>query len=145
MLKCIYSIGTSNRSLDNFLRLLKAYEIKVAADVRRFPFSRRFPHFCRDMLSQALESIDIKYIYLGDQLGGLRKGGYDKYTHSQEFERGIEKLEQIAFTSNTVFFCCEKLFFKCHRRFIGRTLKKKGWSVYHILDFNSLYEEKEAG
>lgn len=138
----IFTIGTSNRELNEFIEILKEYGIEVAADVRRFPFSRRFPQFCQDSLSFALENAQIEYLYLGLELGGLRKGGYDRYTETEEFKKGLEKLERIASRSRTVFFCCERLFFRCHRRFIARALKNRGWKVYHIIDRDNLREEK---
>lgn len=53
--KLIYTIGTSNRSIDEFIEILKKYQIKTAIDVRSFPKSARFPHFNSDSLKVALE------------------------------------------------------------------------------------------
>ncbi|RLA77996.1 MAG: DUF488 domain-containing protein, partial [Deltaproteobacteria bacterium] len=41
----VFSVGTSTRSIEEFIALLKEHGIRVAVDVRRFPTSRRFPHF----------------------------------------------------------------------------------------------------
>ncbi|MEM2508920.1 MAG: DUF488 family protein, partial [Candidatus Thermoplasmatota archaeon] len=38
--KVIFSIGHSNRSKEEFLELLRKYEIEAIADVRRFPTSK---------------------------------------------------------------------------------------------------------
>lgn len=139
-MKKIFTIGTSNRPLQEFIDILKKYEIKIAVDVRSFPQSKRFPHFSKDELSKNLEASAIKYIYLGKELGGFRKGGYIKYMETEKFREGIEKLEKIAEKALTVFFCCEKLFFRCHRRFIANVLLSKGWKVYHIIEINKVYE-----
>ena len=143
MEKEIYTIGTSTRSLKDFIKILLSHGINVAVDVRRFPFSKRFPHFCKDTLALALKENGVAYFYLGNELGGLRKSGYERYTNSKEFREGIERLESIASTSKVTFFCCERLFFRCHRRFIAKILEKKGWKVYHIVDLNVIYRERE--
>ncbi len=140
-MKEIYTIGTSTRSLEEFIEILKNYKIKIAVDVRSFPKSRRFPYFNKEELSKSLESRGIKYVYLGKELGGFRKGGYEKHMETDEFKKGIEILENLAQKEKTVFFCCEKLYFKCHRRFISLALLQKGWKVYHIIDKNRIYED----
>lgn len=139
-MKKIFTIGTSNRSWKEFIDILKKYDIKIAVDVRTFPHSKKFPHFSREELSKNLEADGIKYFYLGNELGGFRKGGYVKYMETEEFKKGIEKLEKIAQKVLTVFFCCEKLFFRCHRKFISEVLLSRGWKVYHIVEINRVYE-----
>lgn len=139
-MKKIYTIGTSNRTLKEFIEILKKLNIETAVDVRSFPNSKRFPHFSQNELSLNLEKAGIKYIYLGKELGGFRKGGYEKYMKTEEFKEGIKKLEEIGKNSPTVFFCCEKLFFRCHRRFIADELTLRGWKVYHIIEPQSVQE-----
>ncbi|GLI54106.1 DUF488 domain-containing protein [Thermodesulfovibrio yellowstonii] len=141
--KLIYTIGTSNRSIDEFIEILKKYQIKKAIDVRSFPKSKKFPHFNSERLIEALEKEGIGYFYLGDKLGGFRKGGYENYTKTEEFKRGIEALEELAENSLSVFFCAEKLFFRCHRRFISEVLTQRGWKVIHIVEKERIYEHKK--
>lgn len=141
-MKKIYTIGTSNRTVEKVIEILKRYGIETAVDVRSFPESKRFPHFSQDKLSQSLEKNGVKYIHLGKELGGFRKGGYKKYMETEKFKEGIEKLEKIAESSITVFFCCEKLFFRCHRRFISQELTLRGWKVFHIIECDRVQEEK---
>lgn len=142
--KLIYTIGTSNRSIDEFIEILEKYRIKTAIDVRSFPQSKKFPHFNSESLIEALEKEGIRYVYLGKELGGFRKGGYENYTKTEEFAKGIEKLEEIAEHSLSVFFCAEKLFFRCHRRFISEVLTERGWKVLHIVEKEGIYEHKKA-
>lgn len=142
--KLIYTIGTSNRSIEEFIEILKKYQIETAIDVRSFPQSKKFPHFNSDSFKEALEKEGIRYVYLGKELGGFRKGGYENYTKTEEFAKGIEKLEEIAEQSLSVFFCAEKLFFRCHRRFISEVLKERGWRVFHIVEKERIYEHKKA-
>lgn len=141
-MKKIYTIGTSNRRLEEFIEILKRYGIETAVDVRSFPKSKRFPHFNQDELSRALQKAGIKYIYLGKELGGFRRGGYEEYMKTENFKAGIEKLEKIGEISITALFCCEKLFLRCHRRFISQELTLRGWKVFHIIEIDRVQEHK---
>jgi len=87
----IFTIGHSNRSIEEFLRLLSLYKIKILVDVRRWPMSNKFPHFNSENLSRSLSSIGLKYIWM-ENLGGYRKFGKDiedfgiaKYFKSEGF------------------------------------------------------------
>lgn len=129
----IYSLGTSTRPINEFLALLKAYEIKAAVDVRSFPVSR-FPHFSRDSLEKHLLREGILYYYLGKELGGFRKGGYEAHRRSELFKKGIDELERIGEQRKTVFFCSERFPWRCHRRWIAEELTGRGWKVIHLLE-----------
>lgn len=130
----IYSIGHSTRSLDEMVQLLAAYGIETLVDVRRFPRSRKNPQFNREALEEALPERGIEYRWLGDALGGFRDGGYEGYLATEEFRRGLAELEAIAAGKQTTFMCAEKLFFRCHRRFIAAALVERGWQVWHIIE-----------
>ena len=128
----IWDIGHSNRSLQDFLKLLQKNGIDLLIDIRRFPSSRKFPHFNKDNLKFELEKIGINYLWLGDKLGGFRKGGYEKWIESEEFKEGFEILKEEASKVRTVIMCAEGYFMRCHRRFIISLLEKEGWKVFHI-------------
>jgi|Deesub1362B_J571_1020462.scaffolds.fasta_scaffold00085_61 uncharacterized protein (DUF488 family) len=139
--KVVFSMGHSTRDFKDFVFLLKKYYIKNAVDIRRYPFSRKFPHFNRDFLEDNLKRNGINYLWLGELLGGRRKSGkgklwsgYLKHMQTEDFKKGIEKIEELIKKGNTVFFCAEKLFFKCHRKFIARKFIEKGYSVIDIVD-----------
>ena len=66
----LYSIGHSNTDVDVFLDLLGRHRIEVVADVRSSPFSRHAPHFNREQLKRALANRRVRYVYMGDELGG---------------------------------------------------------------------------
>jgi uncharacterized protein (DUF488 family) len=140
--KLIYSVGSSTRQIDDFICLLRKFNIQALADVRRFPQSR-FDHFTQENLSAELESRGIKYFHLGDILGGFRKDGYENYTQTEDFARGIGKLKSIATTLVTAFMCAERFPWSCHRRFIAQDLEKRGWRVIHILDEERTWEPKK--
>ncbi|MCX7724079.1 MAG: DUF488 domain-containing protein [Thermodesulfovibrio sp.] len=143
-MRLIYTVGTSNRSITEFIEILKSHNIKTAIDVRSFPKSKRFPHFNGETLKELLKDEEINYFYLGEELGGFRKNGYEEYIKTEDFKKGIEELEKIALVDLSVFFCAEKLFFRCHRRFIAEALSEKGWRVLHIVERDKVYEHKLA-
>ena len=129
----VFTIGTSERSFEEFLSLLRLHKIQAVADVRRFPTSR-LKHFKKEAFQGLLEAEGIEYFYLGKELGGFRQGGYQAYMESEEFQEGIGRLEEISSRLNTVIVCAERFPWKCHRRFIAQALESKGWEVIHILD-----------
>ena len=80
----IYTLGTSTRSPEEFIELLSSHDVEVVVDVRRFP-SSRFEHFQREKLSGLLSEAGIGYVYMGEELGGCRRGGYQNFTATPEF------------------------------------------------------------
>lgn len=134
MKKIIYTIGTSTRRLREFIETLKYYRVERAIDVRHFPTSSRFPHFKKERLNRSLPGKGIDYIFLGEKLGGFRTGGYEAYMKTVEFNEGLRDLEKVAGEKVSAFFCAEKLFWRCHRRFVADALVKKGWEVYHVIE-----------
>jgi len=129
----IYTLGTSDRTAEEFLALLGSLGVELVVDVRRFPTSR-FEHFKREELEDILEAGGFSYIYLGEELGGYRKKGYEAYMGTEEFRQGLDRLEQLARRMRLVILCAERLPWRCHRRFIGRELETGGFRVEHIID-----------
>jgi uncharacterized protein (DUF488 family) len=142
--KIIYSLGTSNRGVDEFVKLLRSYVIEMVVDVRSFPTSK-FQHFKRETLLQSLAEQGFGYYYLGKELGGYRKGGYEVYTQTLEYLVGLELLERMASRCRCAILCAERLPWRCHRRFIGRSLQERDWKVVHILEEEKTWEEKTTG
>ncbi len=137
MTKIIYTLGTSNRNLDEFLNLLRIYEISQVVDVRRWPTSK-FEHFKKENLEKILKENNIKYFHL-ENLGGYRKGGYQNYLKTKEFKEGLKNLIALAKEDKTVIICAEKFPWKCHRRFIAQELKNKGFKVVHIIEKDKVW------
>lgn len=131
--KLVYSLGTSTRSRDEFIRLLNRYGIELVVDVRRFPVSR-LEHFNRQELVKLLTGSGIDYLYLGDELGGYRRGGYLAFMGTEKFTEGVEMLEAAVWGRVAAIMCAERLPWRCHRRFIAAELGRRGWSVTHIID-----------
>lgn len=115
--KTIWTIGHSTRSLDEFIAMLKAFQIELVADIRSFPGSRRYPHFNKEALEISLPQNKLKYIHLRD-LGGRRKArpdsvntgwrvaafrGYADYMETDAFKIAIKELEAIALKERTLY------------------------------------------
>jgi uncharacterized protein (DUF488 family) len=130
----IYTIGHGNRNIEEFIKILKYYDIELVVDVRRFPTSKKFPWFSINELSERLMKENINYVWLGEELGGYRKEGYENYIKSEKFREGINKIEELSKSKILAIMCSEKLWFKCHRRFIANILVEKGYEVIHIFD-----------
>jgi len=139
--KIIFTMGTSNRTFEEFVEMLRTYKIEMVIDVRSFPTSK-FPHFQKEALAQSLAEENLGYFYLGKELGGFRQGGYEAYTQTLEYLVGMELLERMASRCRSVVICAERLPWRCHRRFIGRSLQERGWQVKHVIDEKRIWEDK---
>lgn len=142
--KILYSLGTSQRSLCQFLNLFHEYHLQTGVDIRSFPTSR-FPHFSKEALARSLEVEGIEYVYLGRELGGFRKGGYPNYMKSEAFKIGLERLEEFGKRKRTVFFCSERFPWRCHRRWVAGALVQRGWSVIHIIESGKVWIPGNSG
>ncbi len=130
----IYTIGHSTRAKEEVLQLLKLYGIQHLVDIRRFPLSRKNPQFNRQDFSSFLAQNGILYHWMGEKLGGFRTGGYPAYMKSEPFHTGIQELLEVVKQGITAIMCAEKLWFRCHRRFISQFLSQQNISIVHILD-----------
>ena len=128
----LWTIGHSNLSKEEFLRLLKKHEIRILVDVRRFPKSK-LEHFCKEKMEYWLPEEGIAYFWLGEELGGYRREGYEKYMETPVFREGIKKLLEIAEKGRTCIMCLETNPKYCHRRFITSYLRRKRIRVVHII------------
>jgi uncharacterized protein (DUF488 family) len=142
----IWTIGHSTRALGDFLTLLKEHTIQALADVRRFPGSRRHPHFGAEALAQSLARDQILYVHF-PELGGRRTAvknspntawrnaafrGYADHMATAEFAAGIDRLIALAAGHRTALMCAEALWWQCHRALIADYLKATGFTVLHI-------------
>lgn len=147
----IFTIGHSTRQIDEFIKLLQTYDVKVVVDVRTIPKSRHNPQFNEEYLKQSLQQVHIRYKHL-KKLGGLRHTtkdsinlgwhnasfrGYADFMATVEFANGLEALTKIASVKETVIMCAEAVPWRCHRSLIGDALTKKGWVVRDIMSGTS--------
>lgn len=132
-MKKIYTLGTDRRTEEDFIEILLSYSIQYLIDVRRFPKSK-IPIFRRENLEPLLQQEKLEYHFLGQELGGFRKGGYLAYIRTEDFIRGIDILESLALQKLSVIICAERFPWKCHRKWIARELHRRGWEIEHIID-----------
>ena len=128
----IWTIGYDNRSRKIFLEMLQEDKIEVLVDVRRFPTSK-VEYFKREPMEQWLPEQGIEYVWLGEELGGYRHGGYKAYMRTKLFKDGIKRLSEIAKQKRTCIMCMEPNPKYCHRRFISAYLESKDLKVIHII------------
>jgi uncharacterized protein (DUF488 family) len=146
----VYTVGHGNRSLDELVAVLRSAGIGRLADVRRFPGSRRSPHFSREALAASLPGAGIAYDFRGDALGGRRRASaspsrhpawqdpsfraYADYMDTPAFRAALLRLEADAATGPPLaFMCAETLWWRCHRRLIADALAVRGGEVVHLL------------
>jgi uncharacterized protein (DUF488 family) len=148
----VFSIGHSTHAIERFIELLRAGGIRVVADVRRFPGSRRNPQFGARRLGRALADAGIGYESFAESLGGRRSTGpagralpdnsawrnasfraYADHMSSPEFAAGLSRLEAVARESPTAIMCAEGHPSRCHRQLIADALTVAGWEVVHLL------------
>lgn len=150
----VWTVGHSTLAEPDFLALLGAYDVEALADVRRFPASKRYPHFNADALSAALHARGVAYLGLRS-LGGRRPTtrdsphtgwrndsfrGYADHMGTEEFRAGLRELCELAGRKRTAIMCAESLWWRCHRSLIADSLKAGGWRVIHILTTTSSSE-----
>ena len=118
--------------------------IKALVDVRRHPVSGRYPHFSRDALARSLRRAGIRYLHLGEELGGFRPGGFEAYMATAAFAAGLRTLEFAAGRAPTAIMCAERLPPQCHRRFIGAALSRRGWTVVHLIEPDQIWSPADS-
>lgn len=144
----IWTIGHSVLPLEEFLRRLRAHGIARLVDVRRYPVSRRHPHFEARALRDALAESGIAYRH-APELGGRREPrpdspnrawknpsfrGYADYMDTPAFAAAAEALAEEARCAPTVMMCSEGNWAHCHRGLISDWFRARGWRVLHIKD-----------
>ena len=147
-MKTIWTIGHSTRSGEEFIKILKAHEVQLLVDVRSFPGSRRYPQFNRSELSELLSNAGITYKH-EPRLGGRRTPNknshntawrnasfraYADHMETEDFEKGVKDLLQLASQDRAAVMCAESLWWRCHRSLIADYLKAAGHTVVHIVD-----------
>jgi uncharacterized protein (DUF488 family) len=144
----LHTIGHSTRSLAAHIELLRLHSIAILIDVRRWPASRRLPHFNRAALAGALQLEGIDYLWRGD-LGGFRKASpnspntgwrvasfraYADFMLQEEFARIMKEMEIIAGERRAALMCAEAVPWRCHRQLLADAFLVRGWNVRHIMD-----------
>ena len=143
----MYTIGHSTRSLSEFIALLRENGVERLADIRRYPGSRRYPHFSREALAS---SLPIEYVHM-PELGGRRKPdphsrnlawrndqfrAYADHMATDEFRIAVDTL--LASPRITAVMCAEAVPWRCHRQLLADDLVRRGVEVLHIIGPHSV-------
>ncbi|GGW30161.1 DUF488 domain-containing protein [Arenibacter certesii] len=157
--KTIWTIGHSTRTIEEFLEMLRSCEIELIVDIRRFPGSKKYPQYNKELLERSLLENDIAYKQL-EKLGGRRKinalstniawrnpsfRAYADYMETSDFKSGLGELLQLAYNKRTAYMCSEAVWWRCHRSLVSDILKFNGWEVRHIMGVDKTTEHSYTG
>lgn len=142
------TIGHGTAPVATFIALLQQAGIDSVVDVRRFPGSRRHPHFGREVMAGWLAAVGVGYRWI-EGLGGRRRPredsahvalrnqqfrAYADHMSTTEFGRSVEELLAAAAGSSTTVMCSESVWWRCHRRLLADHLVLvEGVAVEHVL------------
>ena len=151
----IYTIGHSNHPPELLLKLLTETKIELLADVRSYPSSHWVSHANPHDLKQILKSAGIRYLYLGDVLGGhpddsncydLQTGepNYEVIQSKEEFQQGLSTLLEALKRYRVCVMCAEEDPSFCHRNLlVGEGLRRKGIQILHIRGNGEIQTDEE--
>ena len=143
----VYTIGHSNRPIDEFVALLETNGIELVVDIRKMPRSRHNPQFEGVALAQSLKRAGIDYLH-EPLLGGLRRAkpdsrndgwrntsfrGFADYMATDEFKNGLDSLLNRSAHARTAIMCAEAVPWRCHRTLVADALKAARRRVLHIV------------
>lgn len=151
----VYTIGYGARTVDDLIAVLREHQVVFLVDVRSSPYSRFKPEFAKEALEQALKQGGIRYIYLGDALGGRPpdpecyvddKVDYERVKSKAFYQAGIERV-RTAWQRGVCFalMCSEGKPEQCHRsKLIGESLDALGIPVAHIDEHDLVRSQDEV-
>jgi uncharacterized protein (DUF488 family) len=141
------TFGHGTLPADRFADLLVGAGVEVVVDVRRFPGSRRHPHFAEAAMSGWLPRHGLAY-HWSPELGGRRRPSasspnvglrnaqfraYADHMASDEFRTSVSELLAVHRTAAVAVVCSESLWWRCHRRLLADHLVLvSGVAVQHL-------------
>lgn len=143
----LLTIGHSNHPIERFIELLEAADVRLLADVRRYPRSQRNPQFNSDSLETELAAHGVRYWHFG-ALGGMREPradspntaileeafrGYADHMATPEFQSALDDLLGSAGEGAVAVMCAEADPRDCHRSLLADAVTARGWEVLHLL------------
>lgn len=151
----LYTIGYGAREIDEFVAVLQRYGVAYLLDVRSRPYSRYKPDFNKQTLERRLQAAGIRYVFMGDALGGQPddpdcytdgKVDYEKVRQKPFYTAGIQRLRDAwEKQAPAAIMCSEGKPETCHRsKLIGRTLSETAVALAHIDENDQLISQEEA-
>ena len=152
----VYTVGHSNRSLQELVDVLVAGSIRALVDVRAHPGSRHNPQFKKETLRAALTDAGIDYHWAGQRLGGMRKAGadsphralppamrgYAEHMQSEAFADALRHLRRLAGELPAAIMCAERDPAQCHRSLIADALLQTGDEVWHLISATERHQHQ---
>ncbi len=140
----VFTVGHSNRTIEELLALLHANGITAVADVRSQPYSRRYPQFNRAALEDSLQRAGLQYLFLGKELGARSddpscydagRVRYERLADTPLFHRGLQRVAVGCAKGYVIaLLCAEKEPLDCHRMvLVARRIAARGVTVRHIV------------
>lgn len=157
-----FTIGHSNRSLDEFVDLLRLGEVAQVIDIRTVPRSRSNPIYNEDILPAHLARFQIAYDRIAE-LGGRRGKSktvpaevngfwenqsfhnYADYAMSDAFGQGLDRLVALGHARRCAVMCAEAVWWRCHRRIVADYLIERGETVFHLMGHDRIEPAKLTG
>jgi uncharacterized protein (DUF488 family) len=148
----VWTVGHSNHELEHLVELLHGERIEFVIDVRSYPYSRYSPQFNREALEASIARHGMRYLFLGEQLGGrpTLEEHYDANGHAlygpmseqQPFRDAVQRVIDGANGHRLALLCSEADPRHCHRRLlVGKVLTEQGVALRHILSDGSVHTE----
>ncbi len=144
----LYSVGHSNQSQEEFLKLLRAHGVDCIVDVRSVPASKYSPQFNMQNLRPFLLANGIQYLPFGEEFGARRTDSigadgqvdFELAVGTQGFRQGVERIMKgLQRGFSIAFMCSEANPLECHRfSLVSRYFYDHGLDVQHILKDGSL-------
>jgi uncharacterized protein (DUF488 family) len=140
----LFTAGYEGRSLGDFLTALNASGVRLLADVREAPISRK-RGFSKSALAAALHDAGIDYLHIR-ALGCPKPirdayrhdGDWARYTrdylkHLQQQQGAVMQLAGLADAQPTALLCYEADFKRCHRTYVACAVAaQSGARICHI-------------
>ena len=151
----LYTVGYGSRTIEEFVTLLNTHHLAYVIDVRTAPYSRFKPEFSKEAFEAALKARGMRYLFLGNELGGQPKDpacytdgkvDYAKLRARPFFQAGLERLKNAYRQQLRVaLVCSEGRPEQCHRtKLIGEALAADGIPVCHIDEDGQLRTQTEV-
>jgi len=153
----LFTIGHSNHNPERFLELLQQHGVTALADVRSAPYSRYLSHFNKSTLQTLLPEAEIRYVFLGAELGARTdnpdcyidgKAIYEKIAATDAFQQGLQRVLKGLQSHRIALMCAEKDPITCHRAIlVCQHLVPFNLEIAHIhsdgtLEFHEDLEER---
>jgi uncharacterized protein (DUF488 family) len=149
----LFTIGHSTQPWEQFVELLSRHRIEAIGDVRSSPYSARFPQYNRNILDSALRAVNVRYVFLGDELGARRAerecyvegvARYDRIARTSAFRAGLERVRIGVTRFRLALMCAEKDPLECHRTILVCRQFRNDMNIRHILGNGSLETHADA-